>query len=56
MGPTLAGISVDNYGFPATTVGFFALLCGILIIDFLELAYTVRQVNKIRSIGYEELS
>ena len=53
LGPTLAGISVEAYGFRTTTVAFFVLLCGILIVDFIELAYTVTSNKKN---GYEELS
>ena len=56
VGPTLAGISVDAYGFRQTTVYFFGLLCAILIVDLFELSYTIRAENKRRKVGYEELS
>ena len=56
LGPTLAGISVDSFGFRATTVGFFALLCAILVVDICELLFSVRRSNKLKQVGYEELS
>ena len=56
LGPTLAGISVEAYGFRTTTVAFFILFCGSLIIDFIELAYNVKVSNKSVRKGYEELS
>ena len=56
LGPTLAGISVDNYGFRTTTIWFFALLCGILVVDFFELIFSVRKIRrKIKKEEYEEL-
>lgn len=56
LGPTLAGISVDKYGFRTTTIWFFALLCGILVVDFFELIFSVRKTrSKIKKEEYEEL-
>ena len=46
LGPTVAGVTVDLYGFRATTVGFFALMCLILIADFFELSYTIKASKK----------
>ena len=51
LGPTVAGITVDIYGFRTTTVGFFALLCAILVVDLFELAYTIKTKNN----AYEQL-
>ena len=56
LGPTLAVISVDSFGFRATTVGFFGLLCAILVVDVFELVFSVRRSNKLKQVGYEELS
>ena len=67
LGATLAGISVDAYGFRQTTVYFWGLLCASLILDLFELIFTVRTENKQRiqskgndndlpfMTGYEEL-
>ena len=33
LGPTLAGLAVEKYGFRATTIGFFALDSGIILVD-----------------------
>ena len=55
LGPTVAGITVDLYGFRTTTVGFFALLCIILVVDFIELSVTVKSHKTQQKLGYEEL-
>jgi MFS family permease len=55
LGPTLAGFAVESYGFRATTIVFFGLMCGILVVDFIELAYTVRITRRMSKQGYEEL-
>ena len=52
LGPTVAGVTVDIYGFRATTVGFFVLMCLMLIVDFFELGYTIKTTKKS---GYEQL-
>ena len=52
LGPTVAGVTVDLYGFRATTVGFFVLMCLMLIVDFFELGYTIKTTKKT---GYEQL-
>ena len=36
LGPTLAGFSVEKYGFRATTIAYFAMCTGILFVDFIE--------------------
>ena len=56
LGPTLAGISVDIYGFRTTTIWFFALLCGILVVDVFELVFSVRKIrSKLKREEYEQL-
>ena len=42
MGPTLAGFTVEYYGFQATTLGFVIGYISVLLIDFVELSYTIR--------------
>ena len=37
LGPTLAGFSVEKYGFRATTVTFFAINFGISILNMIQL-------------------
>ena len=52
LGPTLAGFSVEKYGFRATTVTFFAINCGISILNMIQLISTSKDItNK----GYEQL-
>ena len=46
MGPTLAGFTVEYFGFRATTFGFVIAYAVVLCIDLVELAYTVRLNNK----------
>ena len=48
LGPTLAGFTVEYFGFRATTFGFAIVYAVMSVIDFLELAYSVKlnkQVN-----------
>ena len=55
LGPTLSGLSVEKYGFRATTIGFFALDCGIIIVDLIELFFSFKRSKKFKEKGYEQL-
>ena len=73
IGPTVAGIVVEKYGFRATTIGedilteninyflntffsgFFALNCGIFVVDIFEFLYNVKLNRQIAKAGYEQL-
>ena len=46
LGSTIAGITVEKYGFRATTIGFFALILGMLLANFVELFYNIRIARK----------
>ena len=55
LGPTLSGIFVDNYGFRATTLGFFGIFIINIVVGCLELSYNV-YINKNNSkVEYEVL-
>ena len=43
LGPTLAGLAVEKYGFRATTIGFFALDSGIILVDLFELYFSFKR-------------
>ena len=52
LGPTLAGFSVEKYGFRATTVTFFAINFGISILNMIQLISSSKDItNK----GYKQL-
>ena len=42
MGPTVAGILVQHFGFRSSTLFFFAINCSVLLIDSAELFYSIR--------------
>ena len=42
MGPTVAGILVQHFGFRYSTLFFFVINCSVLLIDFAELVYSIR--------------
>jgi hypothetical protein len=48
-------IQVENYGFQKTTILFFSLYIFILIIDFFELAYTIKCAKVAEKEGYISL-
>ena len=51
LGPTLAGLAVENYGFRATTIGFFALDSGIILVDLFELYFSFKRSMLSKRIG-----
>ena len=44
VGPTVAGFTVENYGFPATTDGFVISFILMLFINIFELIYNVKSL------------
>lgn len=42
IGPTLAGFTVEHYGFEATTDGFVITFIVMLFMNILELVYNVK--------------
>ena len=52
LGPTLAGFSVEKYGFRATTVTFFAINFGISILNMIQLISSSKDIT-IK--GYKQL-
>ena len=55
LGPTLAGLAVEKYGFRATTIGFFALDSGIILVDLVELYFSFKRSKELKVKGYEQL-
>jgi len=45
VGPTLGGLLVQNFGFPATTVIFASVLCLVTLLDTVELAISKYSLN-----------
>ena len=56
VGPTGAGVLVDNFGFRSTTIVFFGIYTFILLVDFIELGFSIRINRKVSKEGYEELT
>ena len=54
VGPTVAGIIVEEYGFQSTTLIFFSLYIFIIIVDSLELTYYLKYVTLPKKQGYIE--
>ena len=52
LGPTLAGFSIEKYGFRATTVTFFAINFGISILNMIQLISSSKDIT-IK--GYKQL-
>ena len=55
VGPTVAGIVVENVGFRSTTLLFFSLYIFITIIDSCELVYYLKFVKVPEKEGYISL-
>ena len=56
VGPTVAGVLVENYGFPFTTMIFFVLYVLDVFIDSFELFYNVFIKKKKMHNGYQAMS
>ena len=54
LGPTVAGIMVENFGFQLTTLIVFSLFIFIIIVDSLELNYYLKFVTVSKKQGYIE--
>jgi hypothetical protein len=55
VGPTVAGVLVENNGFRSTTVILFSLYIFVIIVDSLELAYNLKYVKVPEKEGYIDL-
>jgi len=52
LGPTVAGISVDNFGFRTTTVVFLSIYCLSLIVDVFDLIRCIKMSNVMKHLEY----
>jgi len=54
VGPTVAGIMVESFGFRSTTLVFFSLYLFIILVDAIELTYYLKYIKVPRN-GYVDM-
>ena len=52
LGPTFAGISVENFGFRSTTIAFLVIYCLSLTVDVFDFVSSVRKSKIKKQVEY----
>ena len=55
LGPTIAGLIVDAYGFRTTTVLYWALYLLAVVVDVGDVAYNVKMGHNTNSLAYQKI-